>query len=247
MWFPAHLALSAKDIKSVTCSSQAVHPWDVEAGHVTPDGAYLSPVNAITHLNSKLSGLTGSSDVAIIMITDSNSNGFIRQLSALADALPLPTLTQTLRRARTQLTQAITRMQIPATPQSGLPIPQPLIISTLQNAVSNSAALNAMKAEGLASLNDLKGVLSGFQTQRQQLQQQITDELAGMGDKVARVFAFVHTGDAALARLEMMKNIPYPGASLTYAHLFTGDLSGMLNWITKVENEPEHHNAVTGP
>ncbi|EAA2097286.1 hypothetical protein F9H41_11985 [Salmonella enterica subsp. enterica serovar Montevideo] len=225
----------------------AVHPWDVEAGHVTPDGAYLSPVNAITHLNRKLSDLTGNSDIAIIMITGSDNNGFIRQLSALADAFPLPTLTQTLRRAKTQLTQAITRMQIPATPQNGLPAPQPLIVSTLQNAVSNSTTLDAMKAKGLASIDSLKNALSGFQAQRQQLQQQITDELAGVGDKVAKVFAFVHTGDAVLARREMMKNIPHPTASLTYAHLFTGDLSGMLNWITKAENEPEHNNAVTGP
>ncbi|HGB9066258.1 TPA: hypothetical protein ACIWOM_000877 [Salmonella enterica subsp. enterica serovar Enteritidis] len=247
MWFPAKLALPAGNSKPVTCSAMAVHPWDVEAGHVTPDGAYLSPVNAITYLNSKLSGLTGNSDIAIIMITGSDNNGFIRQLSALADAFPLPALTQTLRRARTQLTQAITRMQIPATPQNGLPAPQPLIVSTLQSAVSNSAALDAVKAEGLASLDSLKNALSGFQAQRQQLQQQITDELAGMGDKVAKVYAFVQTGDAALARLEMMKNIPQPTASLTYAHLFTGDLSGMLNWITKAENEPEHNNATTGP
>lgn len=247
MWFPAKLALPAGNIKPVTCSAMAVHPWDVEAGHVTPDGAYLSPVNTITHLNRKLSDLTGNSDIAIIMITGSDNNGFIRQLSALADAFPLPTLTQTLRRAKTQLTQAITRMQIPATPQNGLPAPQPLIVSTLQNAVSNSTTLDAMKAKGLASIDSLKNALSGFQAQRQQLQQQITDELAGVGDKVAKVFAFVHTGDAVLARREMMKNIPHPTASLTYAHLFTGDLSGMLNWITKAENEPEHNNAVTGP
>ncbi|EDV4149935.1 hypothetical protein ZJ78_002952, partial [Salmonella enterica subsp. enterica] len=149
----------------------AVHPWDVEAGHVTPDGAYLSPVNAITHLNSKLSGLTGNNDIAIMMITGSDNNGFIRQLSALADTFPLPTLTQTLRRARTQLTQAITRMQIPATPQNGLPAPQPLIVSTLQSAVSNSTALDAVKAEGLGSIDSLKNALSGFQAQRQQLQQ----------------------------------------------------------------------------
>ncbi|HCM6314049.1 TPA: hypothetical protein N3Z77_002242 [Salmonella enterica subsp. enterica serovar 14:z:e,n,x] len=247
MWFQAKLALPAENIKSVTCSAVAVHPWDVEAGRITPDGAYLSPVNAITHLNSKLSDLTGNSDIAIIMITGSDNNGFIRQLSALANALPLPTLTQTLRRAKTQLTQAITRMQIPATPQNGLPAPQPLIVSTLQNAVSNSTTLDAMKAKDLASIDSLKDALSGFQAQRQQLQQQITGELAGVGDKVAKVFAFVQTGDAALARLEMMKNIPHPTASLTYAHLFTGDLSGMLNWITKAENEPEHNNAVTGP
>ncbi|HDC2548694.1 TPA: hypothetical protein O7139_001390 [Salmonella enterica] len=246
MWNKAFLTLKG-DIAPVICSSLAVHPWDVEAGHTTPDGAYLSPVNAIKYLAGKLSGVPAHSDVLVLMVTDSYQDGFIRQLSTLADTFPLPVLTQTLRRARTQLTQSVTRMQIPATPQNGLPAPQSLIVSTLQSAVSNSAALDAVKAEGLASIDALKGALSGFQAQRQQLQQQITDELAGMGDKVARVFAFVQAGDAVLARLEMMKNIPHPTASLTYAHLFTGDLSGMLNWITKVENEPEHNNAVTGP
>lgn len=245
MWNEANLTLKG-NAAPVVCSSLAVHPWDVEAGHITPDGAYLSPVNAIKHLAGKLSGVPVHNDILVLMVTDSYQDGFIRQLATLADTFPLPTLTQTLRRARTQLTQTITRMQIPATPQNGLPAPQPLIVSTLQSAVSNSAALDAVKAEGLASLDALKDALSGLQAQRQQLQQQITDELAGISDKVARVFAFVHTGDAVLARLEMMKNIPHPTASLTYAHLFTGDLSGMLNWITKVENEPEHHNAVTG-
>ncbi|ENE1697398.1 hypothetical protein ABM310_002297 [Salmonella enterica] len=246
MWAESILSLKG-NITPVICSTLAVHPWDVETGHITPDGAWLSPVNAITHLAAKLSGAPAHSDVMVLMVTDTWQDGFIRQLSALTDTLPLPVLTQTLRRARTQLTQAITRMQIPATPQSGLPVPQPLIVSTLQNAVSNSAALDAVKAEGLASLNDLKGALSGFQAQRQQLQQQITDELAGMGDKMAKVFAFVHTGDAVLARVEMMKNIPHPTASLTYAHMFVGDLSGMQNWITKAENEPEHNNPITGP
>ncbi|EDU63944.1 TPA: hypothetical protein ACGD5V_005012 [Escherichia coli] len=247
MWFPAKLMLPTGNITPITCSAMAVHPWDVEAGHITPDGAYLSPVNAINHLNNKLPGLTENSDIAIIMVTGSNNNDFIRQLSALADTLPLPTLTQTLRRARTQLTQAITRMQIPATPQNGLPAPQPLIASTLQNSISNHTALNAMKTEGLNSVDSLKNALSGFQAQRQRLQQQIIAELAGAGDKVAKAFAFVHTGDAVLARREMMKNIPHPTASLTYAHLFAGDLSGMLNWITKAENEPEHDNATAGP
>lgn len=246
MWNEAILTLNG-NIAPVVCSSLAVHPWDVAAGHTTPDGAYLSPVNAIKHLAGKLSGTPARSDVLVLMVTDSYQDGFIRQLAALADTFPLPTLTQTLRRARTQLTQAVTRMQIPATPQNGLPAPQPLIVSTLQSAVSNSATLDAVKAEGLASLTELKGALSGFQAQRQQLQQQIAAELAEAGSKTAKVFAFVQTGDAVLARLEMMKNIPHPTASLTYAHLFTGDLSGMLNWITKVENEPEHHNAVTGP
>ncbi|EHI7917024.1 hypothetical protein J9M50_002539 [Salmonella enterica] len=233
MWNEATLSLKG-GIAPVICSSLAVHPWDVEAGHTTPDGAYLSPVNAITHLAGKLSGATAHDDVLVLMVTDSYPDGFIRQLATLADTFPLPALTQTLRRARTQLTQAAERMIIPATPQNGLPAPLPLIVSTLQNATRNSAVLDAVKAEGLASLNDLKSALSGFQAQRQQLQQQITAELAETGSKTAKVFAFVHTGDAVLARQEMMKNIPHPSASLTYAHLFTGDLSGMLKWITKV-------------
>lgn len=233
MWNEAILTLKGTTTP-VICSSLTVHPWNVEVGHTTPDGAYLSPVNAITHLAAQLTGAPAHSDVLVLMVTDNYQDGFIHQLSTLADTLPLPTLMQALRRARTQLTQAITRMQIPATPQSGLPSPQPLIVSTLQNAIINSTTLDALKAEGLASMDSLKGALSGFQAKRQQLQQQITDELAGIGDKVARIFAFVYTGDTAMARLEMMKNIPHPGASLTYAHLFTGDLSGMLNWITKV-------------
>ena len=99
MWFPAKLALPAGNIKPVACSSLAVHPWDVEAGHATPDGAYLSPVNAIKYLAGKLSGAPAHSDVLVLMVTDSYQDGFIRQLAALADALPLPALTQTLRRA----------------------------------------------------------------------------------------------------------------------------------------------------
>ncbi|EHL2884856.1 hypothetical protein KDH02_002545 [Salmonella enterica] len=231
---------------SVICQERAVHPWDVEYGYTTTDGSYLSPVNAIKALAGYISD-TGRQDVLIIMVCASDISTFADQLAALSGVLPLPLLNRTARRARTQITQAVTRLQIPPTPQNGLPAPQPLIVSTLQNGISNSAALDAMKAEGLASIDSLKGALSGFQAQRQQLQQQINDELAGTGVKVARVFAFVQTGDAALARLEMMKNIPHPTASLTYAHLFTGDLSGMLNWITKVEDESEHYNATTGP
>ncbi|HAD5966831.1 TPA_asm: hypothetical protein G1Q02_08245 [Salmonella enterica subsp. enterica serovar Typhimurium] len=230
----------------VICQERAVHPWDAEYGYTTPDGSYLSPVNALKALTGYISG-TGSQDVIIIMVCASDISTFADRLAALSGVLPLPSLNQTARRARTQITQAVTRMQIPLTAQNGLPAPQPLIVSTLQSAVSNSTALDAMKAEGLASIDSLKDALSGFQTQRRKLQQQITAELAGVGDKVAKVYAFVQTGDAVLARLEMMKNIPHPTASLTYAHLFTGDLSGMLNWITKVENEPEHNNAVTGP
>lgn len=245
MWSETMLSLPPSPVR-VICQERAVHPWDVEYGYTTQDGSYLSPVNALKALTGYIS-CTGSQDVIIIMVCASDISTFADRLATLSGVLPLPSLNQTARRARTQITQAVTRMQIPLTAQNGLPAPQPLIVSTLQSAVSNSTALDAMKAEGLASIDSLKDALSGFQTQRQQLQQQITTELAGVGDKVAKVYAFVQTGDAVLARMEMMKNIPHPTASLTYAHLFTGDLSGMLNWITKVENEPEHNNAVTSP
>ncbi|HEC9484394.1 TPA: hypothetical protein ACIVHF_000755 [Salmonella enterica subsp. enterica serovar Orientalis] len=233
MWRRVNLALP-HDATPVTCSQVAIHPWDAQHGYATPDGCYLNPVNAIKSLADRLSSAGNQGDIIILMVCATSATDFAQQLDALSAVLPLPSLEQTARRARTQITQATERMIIPATPLNGLPAPLPLIVSTLQNVTRNRATLDAVKAEGLASLNGLKSALSGFQAQRQQLQQQITAELVATGSKTAKVFAFVHTGDAVLARQEMMKNIPHPSASLTYAHLFTGDLSGMLNWITKV-------------
>lgn len=232
MWISAQLQIPT-GAQPVTCSSVSVHPWDVETGHVTPDGCYLSPPNAVQALADKLSAVSGHQDVVVMLVCDSTLKGFSAQLSRMADVLPLPSLTQVARRATTQITQAVTRMQIPASPVSGLPAPQPLICSTLQNIVSGNAALSALRAEGMAGMDSLKAALSGFQAQRQQQLRQITDSLSGAGNKTAKIFAFVHRGDVAAARDAMLKSIPCPAASMTYAHLFTGDLSGMAGWITE--------------
>lgn len=232
MWFSAQLHIPS-GAQPVTCSHITVHPWDAKTGHVTPDGSYLSPPNAIQALADTLSTVSGHQDVMVMMVCDSTLKGFAAQLSQMADALPLPSLTQVARRATTQITQAVTRMQIPASPVNGLTAPQPLIFSTLQNIVSGNAALNALRSEGLDGMDNLKAALSGFQAQRQQHLREITDSLSGAGNKAAKIFAFVHTGDVATARDHMLKNIPSPAASVTCASLFTGDLSGMMSWITE--------------
>lgn len=232
MWISAQLQIPP-DAQPVTCSSVSVHPWDAETGHVTPDGCYLSPPNAVQALTDKLSPVSGHQDVVVLLVCDSTMKGFATQLSQMADAMPLPSLTQVARRATTQITQAVTRMQIPASPVTGLTAPQPLIFSTLQNIVSGNAALNALRSEGLTGMDSLKTALSGFQAQRQQYLREITDSQSGAGTKAAKIFAFVHHGDVADARDAMMKGIPCPAVSMTYAHLLTGDLSGMVSWITE--------------
>ncbi|HGB5892454.1 TPA: hypothetical protein ACIVVN_000715 [Salmonella enterica subsp. enterica serovar Kottbus] len=231
MWINATLTLPAGGITPMTCSSLAVHPWTPEAGHVTPDGCYLSPVNAITYLAGKLADAPAHSDVMVLMVTHGSHDGFIRALSGLKDVLPLPALTQTLRRAVTQATQPVTRMQIPATPLSGLPAPQPLIVSTLQDAISATVAHLAAGKDSQGSVSDIKAALAGFSQQRRAWQQQINSALSATDHKTASVHAFVRTGDAVAARVDMLKDIPQPGAPLTFAFLMAGDLSTATGWL----------------
>ncbi|HGB5310796.1 TPA: hypothetical protein ACIVON_005345, partial [Salmonella enterica subsp. enterica serovar Poona] len=50
----------------VICREMAVHPWDGGLGHATPDGQYLSPVNAVSALAKYLDNADGQ-DVIIMM------------------------------------------------------------------------------------------------------------------------------------------------------------------------------------
>ncbi|ELC2815772.1 hypothetical protein RIX35_004965 [Salmonella enterica] len=245
MWKRVNLALP-HNTAPVTCSQVAVHPWDAQYGHSTPDGCYLNPVNAIKSLADKLSNTGSQSDIIILMVCATSATEFAQQLDTLSAVLPLPALKQTARRARTQISQATERMIIPATPQNGIPQPEPLVISTLSAILNRTASTDAMSGEGIAGVSEIKNALAAFREQREQHRQQMTEAMT-TPPATTQVWAFVAQGDAVSAGADMLKNIPAPSSSLTYAHLFTGNLSGMMNWITKVENEPEHNNAVTGP
>lgn len=215
----------------VTCSQVAVHPWDAEYGHSTPDGSYLNPVNAIAALSGKLSKASAGSDVIILMVCAGSATEFAQQLDRLSAVLPLPALKQTARRARTQITQATERMIIPATPVN-VPAPESLNVSTLSDILNRSASAAAMSAPGMADISGIKSALSAFRQQRAQLIQQAAESLK-TPPTAAQVWAFVARGDVALAGVDMLKNVPSPSSSLTYVHMFTGDLSSMMNWITE--------------
>lgn len=228
-WSEMTLALPATPAP-VICQERAVHPWDEEHGHNTPDGRYLSPVNAV----AALAGYVGDNaqDVIIIMVCASDVATFAEKLAGLSSVLPLPSLNQITRRATTQITQAVTRMQIPSTPVGGLSPSGPLMVSSLQNAINNQQAQAASKITGFGDVSSIKTALSDFMQQRQKIQQQLAAEQAAISVSQARVFAFIHTAGAGeLIKSAMMTGIPAPASSLTYAHLFTGDLSGMMAWF----------------
>lgn len=233
MWAEMSFAIPATPAP-VTCREMAVHPWDGGLGHATPDGQYLSPVNAVSALAKYLDNADGQ-DVIIMMICAADITTFADRLAALSAVFPLPTLNRVARRARTQITQATARMQIPATPADGLPPAAPLMVSTLRNALTGTQAQQAMQTVS-HDINAVKSLLAGFQQQRRQLQQTIADELTATAAAAANVFAFIHrAADPVPAAVAVMKDIPHPASSLTWAHLFTGDLSAMTGWFKEVK------------
>lgn len=232
MWKQVNIAIP-HNATAITCSQVAVHPWDAQYGHATPDGCYLNPVNAIKSLTDRLNGTGATDDVIVLMVCATSAAEFAQHLDKLAAVLPLPALKQTARRARTQISQATERMIIPATPVNGMSAPEPLNISTLTDVLSRTASAVAMSNAGVAGMGAIKNALAAFHQQREQHSQQVSQSMTTPPASV-QAWAFVARGDAALAASDMLKNIPMPSSSLTYAHLFAGDLSTMMNWITEV-------------
>ncbi|EOA1532048.1 hypothetical protein ACH8KY_002873 [Salmonella enterica subsp. enterica serovar Braenderup] len=231
MWRQVNIAIPP-DATAITCSQMAVHPWDAQHGHITPDGCYLNPVNALKGLAGKLNGVDSHHDIIILMVCAGSMTEFTQHLEGLSAVLPLPALKQTARRARTQISQAAQRMIIPDTPVSGMPAPEALNISTLRDALTRSASAAALSTAGMADISQLKNALTAFQQQREQLTRQLTESMQ-TPPVIAKAWAFTATGDINLAGVDMLKNIPHPSSSLTYAHMFTGDLSGMMNWLSR--------------
>lgn len=231
MWKRAGIAIP-HDATAITCSQAAIHPWDAGHGQITPDGCYLNPVNALKGLAGKLNGAGGGHDIIILMVCAGSVTEFAQRLKDLAIVLPLPALRQAARRATTQISQATERMIIPDTPLNGIPSPQALNVSTLRDVLARSASAAAMDATDPTDMSGIKNALATFRRQREQFTQQLTESMETPPAK-AQAWTFVARGDTALAGVNMLKNIPQPAASLTYAHMFTGDLSGMMNWITE--------------
>ncbi|WGE29405.1 hypothetical protein PHA77_01675 [Edwardsiella tarda] len=214
----------------ISCRHTSVHPWDGIHGHSTPSGHYLSPLNAITALAGTLTAPAG--DVVAILICADDINTFSQKIDAVSALLPLPALTQAARRAKTQITQAVARMQIPATLAEEMQAPATLVINTLQTALGNHQAQQAMRVTNLGGMSTVKTALAALKQQNQRVLQALGQEIATPATPPAPVHVFIHrAGDAIPAALAMLRDIPHPDASLSYAHLFSGELSPLFAWF----------------
>lgn len=232
MWREARLAFT-DSLAALNCSIVPAHPWINGLGQQTDNGAYLSPVNAVSYLAERLAGKGGNADVMIMMVTGQTHENFMDRLNGLVDVFPAPAFTQVKRLAQSAAALAIEKMQIPANAGAGLSVAIPLSVPTSRAALSAAAVSQAQKAASAGfSLDGLKQQLGEFALLRDSL---ISDVASGLNDlqgKSARAWVFTSTGDTTTTLLELVKDIPQPSAVYTAAVMLVGDnLDGIKGMI----------------
>lgn len=236
MWKHTRLQLPTS-FRTVTCSIVAVHPWS-SVGHATPSGRYLSPDNAVTSAANRLAGLGGHLDIVTLLICAPTAEQFINRLSEFAAVLPLPDIARVGRLAKNQLTLAVSRMQLPATAGSGLPMPQQLSISTTRT-VQAMGQITRATSPAASSLTQLGSSLTQFKQQRSQLLADISLAGDSLLQASCESWAFVSTGDVQATRLAMQKSIPQPDTVFSLVLLFAGDdLSALRACLHEPDNRP---------
>ncbi|ECI4314811.1 hypothetical protein DO802_04665 [Salmonella enterica subsp. enterica] len=236
MWREARLAFT-DSVEALNCSIVPAHPWVYGLGQQTANGAYLSPVNAVRYLVDRLTGIGGSADVVIMMVTGQTQDNFMASLNDLVEIFPAPAFTQVKRLAQSAAALAVEKMQIPAKAAAALPASIPLSVPTSRAAITAAAISQAQKAAGAGfDINGLKTQLSEFTQLRNQL---ISDVASGLNDlkgKSARAWVFTASGDTGATLLELVKNIPQPSAVYTAAMMLVGDnLDGIRGMIHDVD------------
>lgn len=144
MWREAKIAFTDA-IASVNCSVTPAHPWVYGLGQQTENGAYLSPVNAISYLAEKLAGTGGNAEVVIMMVAGQTHDSFMNSLNQLVDVFPSPAFTQVKRLAQSTAELALERMQIPAKYTAGVADVIPLSIPTSRAALAAAAVKKRRK------------------------------------------------------------------------------------------------------
>ncbi|HEY3984730.1 hypothetical protein [Cedecea sp.] len=239
MWREANLAFTDR-VAALNCAIVPAHPWIYGLGQQTENGAYLSPVNAINYLATKLASAAATDDVVIFMVTGSNHDGFMKNLEALTDVFPAPTFTQVKRLAQSSAELAVAKMQLPAKGGSGLPAAIPLSVPTTRAALTAKAIAQAQQAAGAGtSLADLKGQLSDFATLRNNLISAAADGLADLQGESARAWVFTGADDMATTLTELVKSVPQPSAVFCAAVMMVGEnLQGIKGVIHELCPNP---------
>lgn len=235
MWREARLAFTDA-VGAINCSIVPAHPWVYGLGQQTENGAYLSPVNAISYLAEKLAGTGGEADVIIMMVTGQAHESFMNSLNQLVDVFPSPVFTQVKRLAQSAAQLATEKMQIPAGIGNGLPVSVPLSVPTSRAAMAAAAVKKAQEVAGLAlDMDSLQKQLESFTQLRDEMMEDIASGLNELQGKSARAWVFTARGNLGATLLEMVKDIPQPSAVHTAAMMLVGNnldsIKGMIHDI----------------
>ena len=236
MWREAKLAFN-DNMAAINCTVVPAHPWVYGLGQQTENGAYLSPVNAISYLAEKLAGMGGSADVIIMMVAGQTHDSFMTGLNQLVDVFPSPAFTQVKRLALSAAELATVRMQIPAKYSAGLAGAIPLSVPTSRAALAAAAVKKAQdEAAAAVNLEALKKQLDEFTQLRDSLLEDIASGLTELQGKSARVWVFTSSGDLASTLLNLVKGIPLQSAVYSAAMMLIGDnLDGIKGMIHDLE------------
>lgn len=236
MWREARLAFTDA-VGAINCSIVPAHPWVYGLGQQTENGAYLSPVNAISYLAEKLAGTGGEADVVIMMVTGQAHDSFMNSLNQLVDEFPSPAFTQVKRLAQSAAQLATEKMQIPAGIGNGLPVSVPLSVPTSRAAMAAAAVKKAQEAAGQAlDMDSLQKQLESFTQLRDEMMGDIASGLNELQGKSARAWVFTARGNLGTTLLEMVKNIPQPSAVHTAAMMLVGNnLDGIKGMIHDID------------
>ncbi|MGR7213094.1 hypothetical protein ACYDHR_03435 [Klebsiella aerogenes] len=236
MWREVRLAFTDA-VGAINCSIVPAHPWMYGVGQQTENGAYLSPVNAISYLAEKLAGTGGEADVVIMMVTGQAHDSFMNSLNQLVDVFPSPAFTQVKRLAQSAAQLATEKMQIPAGIGNGLPVSVPLSVPTSRAAMAAAAVKKAQEAAGQAlDMDSLQKQLESFTQLRDEMIGDIASGLNELQGKSARAWVFTARGNLGTTLLEMVKDIPQPSAVHTAAMMLVGNnLDGIKGMIHDID------------
>ncbi|HGT9289368.1 MULTISPECIES: hypothetical protein [unclassified Pseudocitrobacter] len=238
MWREAKLAFN-DSVTAINCTVVPAHPWIYGLGQQTENGAYLSPVNAISYLAEKLAGTGGNADVIIMMVAGQTHDSFINSLNQLVDVFPAPAFTQVKRLALSAAELAMEKMQIPAKYSAGLADVLPLSVPTSRTALAAAAVKKAQEeAAAVVDIGALKKQLDDFTRLRDGLLGDIAGGLADLQGKSARAWVFTASGDLGTTLLDLVKGIPLQSAVYSAAMMLTGDnLDGIKGMIHDLESD----------
>ncbi|WP_370604450.1 hypothetical protein [Citrobacter braakii] len=227
MWRKVSLAFT-DSVRPISCSVVPAHPWVPGLGQHNSTGGYLSPLNALQYLGTRLLENSAGTHNIIMMVCENTHDELLSSLDAVSSVLPMPELKQVRRLAQAFSELERVKMQMPDV-TAALPAPVTVATDTTRMAL-NALRTQAAQTEAAAgaSISGLMSALASFASERTSVLSSISQDLADLQAKSAKAWFFNMKGPVMTTAIELVKNIPHPDAVHTAAILFTGsDLSAL--------------------